>query len=58
MISNPDPPTQAQEIIFSRKTTKKIHPKLFFSNIQVSKADSSRSFRFKIIFLTFISKQF
>ena len=58
MIFNPDSPTQAQEVIFSRKTTKKSYPKLFFNNIQVIKAVSGRSFRFKIIFLTFISKQF
>ena len=31
---------QAQEVIFSRKITKKIHPKIFFYNIPVSKADS------------------
>ena len=42
MISNPDPPTQAQEVIFSRKTTKKIHPKLFFNNVPVSKAYSQK----------------
>ena len=40
MRFNPDPTKQAQEVIFSRKTTKKIHPKLLFNNIPVSKADS------------------
>ena len=29
MRFNPDPTKQAQKIIFSRKTTKKIHPKIF-----------------------------
>ena len=33
-----DPTRQAQESFFSRKTTKKIHPKIFFNNIPVSKA--------------------
>ena len=37
MSFNPDPKTQALEINFSRKTTKKIHPKIFFNNI-LSKA--------------------
>ena len=40
MSFNPDPKKQAQEIIFNRTTTKKIHPKIFFNNIPVSKADS------------------
>ena len=39
---NPDPTKQAQEVIFSRKTTKKIYPKIFFNNIPVSKADSQK----------------
>ena len=30
MSFNPDPTKQAQEVIFSRKTIKKIHPKIFF----------------------------
>ena len=42
MSFNPDPTKQAQEVIFSRKTTKKIHPKIFFNNIPVSKADSQK----------------
>ena len=42
MNFNPDPTKQAQEVIFSRKTTKKIHPKIFFNNILVSKADSQK----------------
>ena len=40
MNFNPDPTKQTQEAIFSRKTTKKIYPKIFFSNVPVSKADS------------------
>ena len=39
---NPDPTNQTQEVIFSRKTTTKIHPKIFFNNISVSKADSQK----------------
>ena len=42
MSFNPDPTKQAQEVIFSRETTKKIHPKIFFNNIQISKADSQK----------------
>ena len=42
MSFNPDPTKQAQEVIFSRKTSKKIHPKIFFNNIPVSKADSQK----------------
>ena len=42
MNFKPDPTKQAQEVIFSRKTTKKIHPKIFFNNIPVSKADSQK----------------
>ena len=38
MSFNPDSTKQAQEVIFSRKTTKKIHPEIFFNNIPVSKA--------------------
>ena len=40
MNFNPDPTKQIQEAIFSRKTTKKIYPKIFFNNVPVSKADS------------------
>ena len=36
MSFNPDPTKQAQEVIFSRETPKKIHPKIFFNNIPVS----------------------
>ena len=42
MSFNPDPTKQAQQVIFSRTTTKKIHPKIFFNNIPVSKADSQK----------------
>ena len=38
----PDPTKQAQEVIFTRKTTKKIHSKIFFNNIPVSKANSQK----------------
>ena len=39
---NPDPTKPAQEVLFSRKTTKKIHPKIFFNNFPVNKADSQK----------------
>ena len=43
MSFNHHPTKQAQEGIFSRKTTKKIHPKTFFNNIRVSsRADSQK----------------
>ena len=42
MNFNPDPTKQAQKVIFSRKKTKKIHTKIFFNNIPVSKADSQK----------------
>ena len=42
MSFNPDPTKQGQEVIFSRKTTKKIHPEIFFNNIPVSKANSPK----------------
>ena len=42
MSFNPDPTKQAQEVTFSRKTNKKIHPKIFFNNIPVVKADSQK----------------
>ena len=45
MSFNPDSAKQAKEVIFSRKTTKKIHPKIFFNNIPVSKADSQKYLR-------------
>ena len=43
MILNPDPTTQAQEVNFSRKTAKKIHPKIFFNDIPVSKVYSQKN---------------
>ena len=42
MNFNPDPTKQAQEVIFRRKTTNKIHPEIFFNNIPVSEADSQK----------------
>ena len=42
MIFDPDQTEQARVAIFSRKTTKKIYPKIFFNNIPVSKADSQK----------------
>ena len=37
-----DPKKQAQEVIFSRKTIKKIHPKMFVNDIPVSIVDSQK----------------
>ena len=42
MSLNHDPTKQVQEVVFSRKTTKKIHLKMFFNNIPVNKADSQK----------------
>ena len=42
MSFNPDPIKQVQKVIFSRKTTKKIYPKIFFNNIPISKANSQK----------------
>ena len=42
MSFNPDPTKQAQKVNVSRKTIKKTHPKTFFNNIPVSKADSQK----------------
>ena len=38
----PDPTKQAQEVSLRRKTTKKIHIKIFFNNIPVIKVDSQK----------------
>ena len=42
MSFSPDPIKQVQKVIFSRKTTKKIYPKIFFNNIPISKANSQK----------------
>ena len=42
MSFNLGPTKQAHEVTFSRRTTKKIHPKILFNNIPVSKADSHK----------------
>ena len=41
-VLSTDPIKQVQEVIFIRKTTKKIHPKIFFNKIPVSEADSQK----------------
>ena len=43
-----DPKKLAQEVIFSRKTIKKIHPKMFVNDIPVSIADSQKHVRLNI----------
>ena len=42
MSFNLGPTKQALEITFSRRITKKIHPKILFNNIPVSEADSQK----------------
>ena len=42
MNFNLDPKKQAQKVVSSRKTTTKVHPKIFFNIISVSKADSQK----------------
>ena len=39
MIFNPDLTRQAQEVIFSRKLNKAVHPNLTFNNFQVSQTE-------------------
>ena len=48
-----DPAKKAQEVIFSREITKKIHLKISFINIPVSEADSktSGSYNMEMLFL-------
>ena len=41
---NPDATKQVQVVIFSRKTTKKIYPKILFNNIPVSIPDSQKHY--------------
>ena len=47
---------QVQHAIFSRKTTKTIHPQIFFNKILVSKVDSQKDLGLDHL-LTFASKQ-
>ena len=42
MIFNPDLAKQAQEVIFSRKLKKPVHPYLTFNNSQVSQTESQK----------------
>ena len=42
MSFNPDPSTQAQEVIFSRKLNKDYHPPLAFNNNNVPETDSKK----------------
>ena len=60
MSFKPDPTKQVQEVIFSRKTNKKIYSKIFFNNIPVSKGGSQKDLGVSLdskLCLTFISKQ-
>ena len=43
MSLKPDPTKQPQDAIFSRKTAKKIHPKIFFSDITASNASFKKT---------------
>ena len=45
MSFNTDSEKQSQEVMFSRKTTKKVHPKMFFNNIPVSERDCQKHLR-------------
>ena len=45
MSLKPDPTKQAQEAIFKRKTAKKIHLKIFFSDITVSRTNFKKNVR-------------
>ena len=64
MSFNLDSTKQAQEVIFSRKSTKKIHPKIFFNNIPVMETDIQKhldlhldsKLTFDIPFETILSK--
>ena len=42
MIFNPDLTKQAQEVIFSKKLNKPVHPNLTFNNSQVSQTESQK----------------
>ena len=60
MSFNSDPTKQTQDVIFSRETTKKICPKMFFNNNPVSYTDSQKYLGLHLdseYLLTLISKQ-
>ena len=42
MNFNTDPSKQAQEVLFSRKLQKVLHPNLFFNNSDVSQTNSQK----------------
>ena len=42
MVFNPDLTKQVQEVIFSRKLNKPVHPNLTFNNSQVSQTESQK----------------
>ena len=42
MSFNPDPAKQAQEVIFSRKLNKPLHPQIIFNNLPVQNASSQK----------------
>ena len=42
MSFNIDPKKQSLKVMFSRKTSGKIHPRMFFNNILVSKSDCQK----------------
>ena len=44
IIFNPDLTKQAQEVIFSRKLNKPVHPNLTFNNSQVNQTESQKHF--------------
>ena len=42
MSFNPDPTKSAEEIIFSHKRTRLVHPPLFFNNIEVKQVNDHK----------------
>ena len=46
MSFNPNPSRQAQEVIFTRKVKKVVHPPIFFSNKPVQQVSSQKHLSF------------
>ena len=51
MSFNPDPTKSAEEIIFSHKRTRPVHPPLFFNNIEVKQVNDHKHLGLQISFL-------
>ena len=50
MSFNPDPAKMAQEVLFSKKKSKVIHPSLIFNGKDVSRSESQKRLRLKLNF--------